>query len=304
MAKNFWLKLKQPIIALAPMAGVGDSAFRQMCAEHGAQVLYSEMASAAALFYKPEETLELLKFDFKKERPYVVQLFGSTPEHFAVAAQIITKKVKPDGIDINFGCPVKKVIKTGAGAALMQDLKKSRAVIEAVINNTNLPVSIKIRAASGKISAEKFLLNISDLKITTLMIHGRTLAQGFSGDIDCNLVKMARQYFSGIILINGGINNYTDIENILAKSGADGVGIARGAYGNPWIFSGEKPAMPVIFKTAIKHAALMFKLKGKAGIIEMRKHLCWYISGFAGAAAIRAELVKVETLAQIKKILK
>jgi len=304
MAKNFWLKLKQPIIALAPMAGVGDSAFRQMCAEHGAQVLYSEMASAAALFYKPEETLELLKFDSKKERPYVVQLFGSTPEHFAVAAQIITKKIKPDGIDINFGCPVKKVIKTGAGAALMQDLKKSRAVIEAVINNTKLPVSIKIRAASGKISAEAFLKNISDLKISTLMIHGRTLAQGFSGEIDCGLVKMARQYFSGIILINGGINKHEDIKNILAKTGADGVGIARGAYGNPWIFSSDKPENKIIFKTAIKHATLMFKLKGKAGIVEMRKHLCWYIAGFAGAAVIRAELVKVETLAQIKKILK
>jgi len=304
MAKNFWQKLKRPILALAPMAGVSDSAFRQLCAENGAQVLYSEMASAAALFYNPQETLELLKFNAKKERPYVVQLFGSAPEHFAAAAQIVTKKIKPDGIDINFGCPVKKVTKTGAGAALMQDLKKSRAVIEAVLANTNLPVSIKIRTHSGKISAVNFLKNISDLKITALMIHGRTLNQGFSGAIDYDIVKKARPYFSGIILLNGGINKHEDIAMTLKKSGADGVGIARGAYGNPWIFKGDKPDVKIIFKTAIKHAALMQKLKGAAGILEMRKHLCWYVNSFAGAAALRAELVKVETLAQIKKILK
>ncbi len=304
MAKNFWLKLKPPILALAPMAGVGDSAFRQMCAEHGAQVLYSEMISATALFYGSEESLALMKFDKKKERPYVVQLFGAVPEHFAVAAQIVTKKIAPDGIDINFGCPVKKVIKQGAGSALMADLKKSRAVVEAVLANTDLPVSIKIRTQSGKVSALNFLKNLSDLKIAALMIHGRTLAQGFSGAPDYDIVKLVRPYFSGVILFNGGINNYDDIAMTLNKSGADGVGVARGAYGNPWIFSGNKPAQKIIFKTAIKHATLMFKQKGAAGIIEMRKHLCWYVSGFSGASAWRAELIKATTLEEIKNILK
>ena len=128
--KNFWLKLKKqhrPILALAPLAGFTDSAFRQICKKYGADVLYSEMASTAALFYnqkaKKNTTLDLLKFNPQKEKYYVVQLFGASPEHFAVATRIITEKIKPDGIDINFGCPVPKVIKQGAGSGLMKDLK-------------------------------------------------------------------------------------------------------------------------------------------------------------------------------------
>ena len=128
MAKNFWQKLPQPILAMAPLAGLTDSPFRILVQKYGADVLYSEMASATALFYNPQETLELLQFT-KVERPYVVQLFGSDPEHYAVAVKIIEKKIKPDGIDINFGCPVKKVTKQGAGGAVMGELTTSRAVI-------------------------------------------------------------------------------------------------------------------------------------------------------------------------------
>jgi len=306
MAGNFWQRLKRPILAMAPLAGLTDSPFRILAQKYGAAVLYSEMASATALFYNPTETLELLKFT-KTERPYVVQLFGSNPEHFAVATQIIAKNIKPDGIDINFGCPVRKVTKQGAGSALMANLKNSRAVIEAVLANTKLPVSVKVRTESGKVKLKDFLKNISDLKIAALMIHGRTLKQGFNGAIDCKAIKEVRQYFRGIILANGGIHTPADMSKVLADTGADGVGIGRGALGRPWIFKELKnPQFKIssaqVFQLAYRHAQLMFKQKGLAGILEMRKHLCWYVNGLAGAKKLREKLVRVETLADIKKV--
>lgn len=323
MSKNFWGKLNKPIYALAPMAGVGDSAFRQICKSFGADVVYSEMASATALVYSPQKTLEILESG-KKEAPYVVQLFGSKPEHFAKAVRLITGKNKyskskiqnyifPNGIDINFGCPVKKVQKQGAGAILMNNLKLSREIIKTVIGNTDLPVSVKIRSKAGRIGALKFLDNIADLNIGAVMIHGRTLNQGFAGGVDFKVIKKARDYFGGIILANGGVMSAEDAENLLEKTGADGVGIARGAMGRPWIFSEVKGCKvhkvckvnnrEEIFKIAIKHAKLAEKLKGDVGIREMRKHLCWYVSGLPNAKKLRQELVRVNSLEDVKKIL-
>ncbi|HLN19322.1 MAG TPA: tRNA-dihydrouridine synthase family protein, partial [Patescibacteria group bacterium] len=180
---NFWKKLNKPILALAPMAGITDSAFREICKKYGADVTYSEMASATALFYNPKHTLELVKFG-KKERPYVVQLFGKIPEHFGVAAKIITEKVKPDGIDINFGCPAKKVFGHGSGCSLMPRKYLAREIIKAVCENTNLPVSIKIRAGLKDMTALKFIENTKDLPYSAIMIHGRTYENSFSGPVD------------------------------------------------------------------------------------------------------------------------
>jgi len=319
MPVNFWEKLPKagkPILALAPLAGFTDSAFRQVCKKYGADVLYSEMASATALFYtagktdKDNTTLELLKFNRAKEKYYVVQLFGADPEYFAVAARIITKKIKPDGIDINFGCPVPKIVKQGAGSGLMKDLKRSRAVIEAVLANTNLPVSIKIRAKVGEIDALRFLKNISDLPVAAVMIHGRTLNQGFAGPVDFKLIKEARKYFKGVILANGGINSLKDAQRALKESRADGLGLARGVLGRPWLFKEIKTGHQFdlkpkqIFKIAVDHAASVYKLKGKIGLIELRKHLVWYVAGLTGAAKIRERLVKISSLKEIKDILK
>ncbi|MFA5131018.1 MAG: tRNA-dihydrouridine synthase [Patescibacteria group bacterium] len=316
MPKNFWLKLKnsgRPILALAPLAGFTDSAFRQICRQLGADVVYSEMASVTALFYnqkvKNNATLELLKFDRTKEKYYVVQLFGDNPEHFAVAAKIITEKIKPDGIDINFGCPVPKVIKQGAGAGLMKNLPVARAAIEAVLANTDLPVSIKIRTQAGMVTAAQFLENISDLPVSALMIHGRSLAQGFAGVSDWKIIKSLHKYFRGVILVNGGINNLADAKKALRQSGANGLGLARGALGRPWLFKEIKKDLVInlsdkkIFKIALAHAELEQAQKGRRGIIEFRKHLVWYMQGLAGAAKLREQLVKVSSLKEIKKIL-
>ncbi len=323
MKNNFWKKLKKenrPILALAPMAGFSDAPFRRICKKFGADVLYSEMASATALYYASRskksiideevvKTLKLLSFDKKKESFYVVQLFGSNPEHFKVATKIISEKIKPDGIDINFGCPVPKINKQGAGSALMRDLKQSRLVIEAVLANTNLPVSIKIRLQSGSVDFKEFLQNISDLEVSTLMIHGRTLKQGFAGPADFKAIKEARQYFKGIILANGGINNLAEAKRALEESGADGLGLARGVLGRPWLFQEIKKNKKIektekeLYKMIYSHASLFLKLKGDGAIFELRKNIVWYLSGLPGAAKKRSLLVSASSLKEIKEIL-
>ncbi len=307
---NFWPKIKKPILALAPMAGFSDAPFRRLVSDFGADVVYSEMASATALFYNSGETLKLLQFSRYREKKYVVQLFGSEPSHFAVATQIVTKKIKPAGIDINFGCPVGKVIKQGAGSDLMQNLAKAREVISAVCSNTHLPVSVKIRAKSGSVGALDFLKAISDLPVRAVMIHGRTVKQGFTGEIDYNLIKEARKYFSGIILANGGINDLEEAKNTLERTEADGLGLARGVLGRPWLFKEIKRNKIIdfnkreLFKLIKKHARLFKKIKGELAMIELRKHFCWYFQGREGASSYRLQIVKMENYQDLVKILK
>lgn len=314
MDTNFWLQLKKPILALAPMAGFTDSSFRQICKKFGADVVYSEMASTTALYYqqkhKIESTKRLLQFNKRREGHYVVQLFGSNPEHFAQAARFVSKEIKPAGIDINFGCPVGKVIKQGAGADLMKDLVQAHRVIKAVIDSTNLPVSVKIRAKSGDVGALEFFKAIADLPVAAVMIHGRTLSQGFVGEPDLKLIKEARKYFKGIILANGGVTDLVSAKKTLQGSNADGLGLARGILGRPWLFKEIKEGKEIsmsfkdISRIIIAQAKQVQKKKGQAGIVELRKHLCWYVQGIPGAKKIREQLVRVNTLKDIKKVLK
>ncbi|MBN2884886.1 tRNA-dihydrouridine synthase [Patescibacteria group bacterium] len=318
MNNNFWEKLKdegRPILALAPMAGFTDIAFRQICADFGADVTYSEMASSTALFYnqkklKNNETLKLLQWDKKREGKYVVQLFGATPEHFAVAAKIVSREIKPHGLDINFGCPVGKVIKQGAGAELMRNPKQAREVIKAVLSASSLPLAIKIRAKSGDVTAVEFMKNLSDLPIAALMIHGRSLAEGFNGIPDFSLVKKIRPFFKGVILMNGGIVDLVSAESSLDLSGADGLALARGALARPWLFQEIKEKKIIeysqgqISNLLYRHAALLVKLKGESALVEWRKQACWYVQGLPGASKLRSLLVRVSTLEELKNILK
>jgi tRNA-dihydrouridine synthase B len=346
--KNFWKKLNRPTLALAPMAGITDSAFRQISKKYGADVTYSEMASVTALFHKPAKTLKLVRFN-KAERPYIVQLFGKDPEHFAVASKIITQKVKPDGIDINFGCPAKKVFGHGSGCALMGDIKLARKIISAVSENTNLPVSIKIRAGLKNTSALEFIKKTKDLPYSAVMIHGRTYEGSFSGPVDFSICEKIKKIIPDkIVLGNGGINSAEEAVEILKRyTLLDGLGIARGSWGQPFIFNeiktllchcernGVKRSNPVILsinplntrlprssqvqesfamtnsydfkkikKIMIEHAKLIYKDKKELGMFEIRKHLCWYIKGFPGAADLRKKLVLAKSVAEIKKILK
>jgi nifR3 family TIM-barrel protein len=305
--KNFWQKFKKPILALAPMAGITDAPFRYLCGKFGAQVVYSEMISAAGLFYDSERTSGLLD-SYKKNggAKFVVQVFGNNPKHFAKAVKIIEKTCHPDGIDINFGCPVPKVQKVGAGAKLFQDLELSHDVIKACLDNTKLPISVKTRVKAGRVSVLDFIEKMKDLPISALMLHGRTLAGGFTGEIDFALMDQARKKFNGVFLANGAIKDVVSAKEMLKKTGADGLGIGQAVYGQPWIFkqlsnTNYQPSIKEVFKIAFEHAKLMKKLKGPQGVIEMRKHLCWYVKGLPGAAEMRKEFVKIETLSDIKK---
>ncbi len=308
-ANNFWAQLPRPILAQAPLAGFTDSPFRQIVVSFGAAVTYSEMISAAALFYDSSETYRLLKFSPEKEGKYVVQLFGAEPEHFAVAARLVTEKIKPAGIDINFGCPVPKVTKQGAGAALMADLPRARAVVEAVLANTDLPVSIKIRSASGAVSANDFLEYLKDLPIAALMIHGRTRKQGFAGPVALTAIREAVTNFSGPVLANGGINSLAEANNLLEATGAAGLGLGRGSLGRPWLFreiinqQEEELLWPEIAALMLTQGRLTEELKGSEAFPELRKQLCYYVQGVPAASSIRSAVVKINNYSDLKNLL-
>ncbi len=297
---------------MAPLSGITDSAFRQICRRFGADVVYSELSSATAFAYQPDPTFRVLRFD-EVERPYVVQLFGSNPEHFAVAARIVTNEIRPDGIDINFGCPIPKVFKRGAGAALMTNLYLAREVIQSVIENTHLPVSIKVRTKVKEVHLFDLLDRISDLDVKALMIHGRTYAQRFSGPNDVETTRLARSRFNGVILANGGVGSADKGIELLKETGADGIGVARGALGNPWIFQelknrlnggGDLPVTRNVSEIAREHAEISIGLKGRHGIIEMRKHLCWYLQQIPNAKKLRHMAGKVNSMEDIYELLR
>lgn len=316
--KIFWSKLKKPILALAPMAGVTDLAFRQICKKYGADVVYTEMISADGLHYGSKKTLPMLKIA-KSEHPVIVQLFGKRPPMFVKAAKIC-EQAGFDGIDINFGCPAKKVVAHGGGVTMMRDLALCQEIIKTVCQSTKLPVSVKIRSSinrtsgRGEITAVDFIKAIKNLPVSAVMVHGRSFEQPFAGEPDYAMIKKVKQEFRGIVLGNGGIFTPEQAKIMLAKTGADGIGLARGLYGRPWLFQQIKDYLQhgkyqeftwtKIKKVMPEHAKLAFKAKGEHGLIELRKHLAWYVKGLPQAAAWRQKLVVIKSLKEIENILK
>ena len=307
------------------MAGVTDLPFRLICKQFGADIVYSEMVSATGLFYNSEKSKKLLK-TILKEQPIAIQLFGAEPDHFIKATRIISaeissfkkerndKALSNNSVDINFGCPVKKIVKQGAGCVLMEKPKLAKKIIQAVSKNTKLPVSIKIRAGIKNINALEFLKEISSLDWEAVIVHGRTYEKGFSGTVDLDLIKKIKQtYPDKIVIANGGIFTPEDARKTLEETNADGIAIARGALGNPWIFKQiedylkvgkySKPKIEEIKKITLKHAELFIKYKGEKNIKEFRKHLGWYFKGIPGAKDIRKRLFKMKNLKDIIKIL-
>ena len=321
MAKNFWQKLSaacgsasggnKPILALAPMAGISDSAFRQLCKFYGADVVYTEMISADALHYGSKKTLEMLKFD-KSEKPAVCQLFGKRPEMFKKACEL-AEKTGYSGIDLNFGCPARKVVAHGGGVVLMRDLDFCRQMIIKAAQSTKLPVSVKIRAGIDRVTAMDFVKAIAGLPVSAIMVHGRYFSNPFGGPVDFAMIKKVKENFKGIVLGNGGINRPEDGKYMIEQTGIDGLGLARGLYGKPWLFKQIKDYLKTgryqemsladIKKTAIKHAVLAEKMKGKRGLFETRKHLAWYVKGFPGAGELRSKLVRAESVDEVRRIL-
>lgn len=298
------------------MAGITDSAFRLMCKKFGADIVYTEMTSIDALYFGSKKTLKMLEFN-KKERPVVLQLFGKRPEFMCKAVKV-GEEAGFSGIDLNFGCPARKVVAHEGGITLLKNLNLCYELIQAACEATNLPVSVKTRVSIGhgkeKVTVLRFLEKIENLPVSCLMLHGRTYEQGFSGEVDYQMIKLAKEKFHGIVLGNGGLNAPEDIKKMLDLTGVDGVGLGRGIYGRPWLFKQIKdflqkgeydfPDIKKIKKIALKHAKLNFRNKKDHGIVELRKHLCWYFRGFSGANEMRQKLVRVNSIEDIKEAFK
>lgn len=304
------------------MEGVTDTAWRTLCKEWGADVVYTEFMAAEAIVHAGPRFMKKMAYR-DEERPVVCQIFGRHPDAFALAA----KKVQAlgfDGLDINFGCPARKVVAHGSGVALFRDPKFARELIERALDSVSIPVSIKIRSSIRKerreidptcqdsVTALDFLDAVGDLPISAIMVHGRSYEQGHSGQVDAAMIRAVKRRFSGIVLANGGIFDPQRVVSMLEETGADGVGIARGAWGQPWIFrhsrrllSGQ-PAAPISrderLNTALRHAQLLFEDKGPHGLLEFRKHFARYIAGFPGAATWRRQTVTVTTLVDVRTL--
>lgn len=312
-----WETIKKPVVALAPMSGISDSAMRMMAKRYGSDLEFSEFISAASLFYKEEneKAFRLAQF-LEEERPYIIQLFGNVPEHFRVATKILKEKYRPDGFDINFGCPARSVVNNGAGSALFCEPEKAKEIISIVKEASGgLPTSIKLRAAYKHISVLEFIDNIKGAPFENVTLHMRTYEQLHTGEPNWDVAKELKQKLKVPLIINGGLNSAEKAKAALEYTGADGVMIAQASLGNPFIFREIKQAFnnePVLLPTvderitaALEHARLMVQTKGEEfGIREMRKHLAWYFKGFAGVAGLRQNLVKVESYQQLEELLK
>ena len=302
-------------LALAPMAGVCDPAFRAVCRRFGAEFTYTEMVSAKALVYQDGKTRSLLRLGLD-EHPVAAQIFGSDIDCMGKAAQLAQEISGADIIDINMGCPVGKVVRSGDGSALMLDPDKAMKIIEAVRKNVTCPVTVKIRKGwdKGKVNAVQFAKMAEDAGASAVAVHGRTRVQMYSGLADWDVIKAVKQEVKIPVLANGDVFEAADAVRILKYTGADMVMIGRGAFGNPWIFAEAKAALngadipprPKIAErvdTAISQFELALKDKGeKITCLEARKHFAWYLKGVPYAGYFREKISKIETMDDIYKI--
>lgn len=294
----------KPIIALAPMADMTDSAFcqivKQVTGRKDFPIVFREMVSSEAVVRGNDKTMGMTAIH-EAERPLIQQIFGSNSQTMAEAAKIIEKSDNPDGFDINMGCPVYKITSNFNGCALMKDPKTASEIVKGMIDAVKVPVSVKIRLGwSDPLEAIKFAPILEDIGATLISVHGRTKEQGYSGTANWKLIGEVKKSVKIPVLANGDIFTPEDAIKALEVTKCDGVLIARGALGNPWIFrqildviNGKTPTTPSLEernKVVLNHFDLHMSQYGKRGVFTFRKHLTWYFKGISGIKNYKEKL--------------
>lgn len=302
-------------LVLGPMAGVTDLPFRVLCKEKGAALTYTEMVSAKGFKYKNKNTEELLTVD-DRERPASLQIFGSDPDIMGEMAEQISER-NFDILDVNMGCPVPKVVNNGEGSALMKEPEKIAEIVRSLKKYSKKPVTIKIRA--GFTVENKNAVEVAKIAeqagVDAIAVHGRTRSQYYSGKADWNIIKEVKKAVSVPIIGNGDVFTELDAKKMLEETGCDGIMIARGARGNPWIFNrinhylekGEilpHPAPDEFLSLILRQAKWMIEYKGEyIGVREMRKHIAWFTAGYPNSTRLRGEVNTLESFDDLKRLM-
>ena len=301
---------------LAPMSGVSESPFRLLCRRFGADVVVSEFISAVGVARGIEHLFADMRFE-EAERPIGIQLYGADATVMARAAAMVTEICKPDFIDINFGCPVKKVVKNNGGSGCLKDLGLVQTIIRAVRGATHLPVTVKIRSGWDESQRDPvgIALRCREAGAQALTLHARTRTQMFSGNANWDEIARVVDALDIPVIGNGDIMTPEDVLAMRRHTGCAGVMIARGAFGNPWLFAQARdllagrskradPTPEERFATALQHARLALALQGdsRKTALEFRKHFGWYTKGVPGAASLREQLFQIESMQQAEAI--